>query len=194
MKLADNPPPRLPNRMSVLDIPGEWYVAHCRSRLEKCFAHDLCRLGIDYYLPLVPRTSFSGGRKRKLLHPLFPSYVFFAGDEASRIAALRTDRLANVLPVREQDYLLDELSAVERALSSDLAIDLYRHVSIGQRCRIRSGPLEGVVGVAVARADLATFVIEVSMLRQGAAIQIDGDLLEPSECDPVAPARKAMAK
>jgi hypothetical protein len=179
LKLSDNPPSRLPTRNSISEVTGEWYVAHCRSRLEKSFAHDLCRLGIDYYLPLVPRTIFSGGRKRKALHPLFPSYDFFAGDDETRLAALRTDRLANVLPVRNQDALLTELSGVEKALSSDFTIDLYRHVAVGQRCRIRTGPLEGVTGTVVERADLITFVIEVSMLRQGAAMQIDGDILEP---------------
>jgi hypothetical protein len=181
LKLSENPPPLLPIRGSITDITGEWWVAHCRSRLEKSFAHDLCRLGIDYYLPLVPRTIFSGGRKRKALHPLFPSYVFFAGSEDARLAALRTDRLANVLPVREQLALINELSAVEKALCSDFAIDLYRHVAIGQRYRIRSGPLEGVTGIVVERADQVTFVIEISMLRQGAAMTVDGDLLEPLE-------------
>lgn len=179
LKLADNPLPRLPTRESVLDIPGEWYVGHCRSRLEKSFAHDLSRLGVDYFLPLVPRTTFSGGRKRKVLHPLFPSYVFFAGDEQTRLAALRTDRLANVLPVRNQDVLIKELSEVEKALSSGLAVDLYRHIAVGQRCRVRSGPMEGVVGIVVDRADLVTFVVEVTLLRQGAAMHIEGELLEP---------------
>lgn len=179
LKLSDNPPSRLPSRQSITEIRGEWYVAHCRSRSEKAFAHDLCRLNIDYYLPLVPRTIFSGGRKRKALHPLFPSYVFFAGEEETRLAALRTDRLANVLPVRDQDALISELTSVEKALSSDFSIDLYRHVAIGQRCRIRSGPLEGVTGTVVERTDVVTFVVEVSMLRQGAAMQVDGELLEP---------------
>lgn len=179
LRLSDNPPSRLPIRSSVTEIPGEWFVAHCKSRLEKSFAHDLGKLGIDYFLPLVPKTIFSGGRKRRVLHPLFQSYVFFAGDSESRLAALRTDRLANVLPVREQETLIKELSEVEKALSSDLSIDLYRHVAIGQRCRIRSGPMEGIVGIVVERADLVTFVVEVTMLRQGAAMHVEGDLLEP---------------
>lgn len=179
LKLSDNPPSLLPIRNSVVDIPGEWYVAHCKSRLEKSFAHDLARLSVDYYLPLVPKTIFSGGRKRSVLHPLFPSYVFFAGTEESRLAALRTDRLANVLPVREQHALIKELSEVEKALSSGVAIDMYRHIALGQRCRIRSGPMQGVCGIVVQRDNLVTFVVEVTMLRQGAAMQVDGDLLEP---------------
>ncbi len=181
LKLSENPPSRLPNRNSIHEIKGEWYVAHTRARLEKSFAHDLLRLGIDYYLPMVPRTTFSGGRKRKGLYPLFPSYVFFAGDEETRIAALRTDRLANVLPVRDTNILIKELSEVEKALSSGLSIDLYRHVAVGTRCRIRSGPLQGVVGIVVDRADLVTFVVEVTLLRQGAAMHVEGELLEPLE-------------
>jgi hypothetical protein len=39
--------------------------------------------------------------------------------------------------------------------------------------------MEGVTGTVVERADLVTFVVEVSLLRQGAAMAIDGDLLEP---------------
>ena len=102
-----------------------------------------------------------------------------AGDEETRLAALRTDRLANVLPVRNQDVFIKELSDVEKALSCDMTIDLYRHVAMGTRCRVRSGPMEGVVGIVVDRADLATFVVEVSLLRQGAAMHIEGELLEP---------------
>lgn len=179
LKLSDNPLPRLAHRESIRDIPGDWFVGHCRSRLEKAFAHDLSRIGIDYYLPMVMRTTFSGGRKRKGMYPLFPSYVFFAGNEETRIRALHTDRLSNVIPVRNQIALINELSGLEKALSSDLTIDLYRHIAIGQRCRIKSGPMEGVTGVIVSRANLVTFVVQISLLQQGAAMDIDGDLLEP---------------
>lgn len=181
LKLSDNPPVK-PERLTRLaDASGTWFVGHTKARCEKAFAWDLLQLGIDYFLPLVPKTTFSGGRKRKGLTPLFPSYVFFNGDRESRARAFGTDRICNAIEVTDPKRFVDEVSAIELALEQDQPIDIFPFAVVGRRVRVVSGPLTGVVGTIVRRDDVNHLVIEIRMLSQAASIPIDAGLVEPWE-------------
>jgi hypothetical protein len=181
LKLSDNPPQLSPPASAVTDVVGRWWIAHTKARSEKAFAWDLVRAGVGYYLPMTRRTTVSGGRKRHGMLPLFTSYVFICGDEEARPKALATGRLCAVLPVPEQARLVAELATVERALAGSPELDLYPFAAVGRRCRVTAGPLMGMQGVVVRRTDRATLVLEVSILRQGAAVELDLSLVEPVE-------------
>jgi len=179
LKLSDNPPMLYPELPSLRDIPGRWWVAHTKSRFEKTFAHDLCCRGISYFLPMVRRTIVSGGRRRQGLSPLFSGYAFFAGDEHARHAALATDRLCQVIPATNQARLIDELCSIQRALSGELKLDPYPWAAVGRRCRIVRGALRGLEGIVIHREDGAMrLVLQVSMLGQGVAVEVEGAMLE----------------
>jgi transcription antitermination factor NusG len=57
-------------------------------------------------------------------------------------------------------------------------MDPYPFAAVGRRCRVTAGPLEGMEGIVVRRDKLARLVLEVSILGQGASVEIDADLLE----------------
>jgi len=116
LRFCDNPEIVLPRTDDLSTIPGTWHVGHTKARCEKAFAVDLTALGIPYFLPMVERVTFSGGRKRRGMLPLFSSYVFFAGGEAERDQAMRTDRLCRVIEVNDQGRLIEGLSVILRAL------------------------------------------------------------------------------
>ena len=179
LALQENPPIMPEGATSPDQLVGDWWVAHTKSRFEKAFAWDLIEQKIGYFLPMSPRTSFSGGRKRKGMVPLFPSYVFFCGDAEASVQAMQTNRLCNVLRVPNQEVLLSELRQIHRLLTQGEVLEVYSMPAIGTRCRVKAGPLEGVVGVVVARARLARLVLQVSMLGQGTCLDIEADLLEP---------------
>ena len=72
-----------------------------------------------------------------------------------------------------------ELLQIARVLATDGQLDLYPFATVGRRCRIKAGPLLGVVGTVVQRDRRTRFVLGVSILGQGAMLEIDADLLEP---------------
>lgn len=175
----DNPP-RIPPGIDDLEaIKGPWWVAHTRARAEKSFAWDLIEKGIPYYLPLLEKVRYSGGRKRKVLLPLFTGYVFFAGDEEGRYEAMTTNRLCKTIPVEEPDLLVHQLSQLERAIAGKGDLDLYPQAAVGKRCRVTSGPFKGMEGVVVERKKNASIVVlEVTLLGQGAKLTLDASILE----------------
>jgi len=106
----------------------------------------------------------------------------FSGTEDDRYTALTTNRVCQTIEVTNQDILIEELLSIEKALLSKAIIDHYPHLPVGSRCRIISGPMMGIEGVVIKRKDAkARMVIEVTILGQGAEVEIDADLLEPIE-------------
>ncbi|MEM6315238.1 MAG: hypothetical protein AAF743_14195, partial [Planctomycetota bacterium] len=125
------------------------------------------------------KITFSGGRKRHNMAPLFTSYVFFNGTPEDRYAAFATNRIANVIPAKDQTLLARELFTLERVLSTETAVDAYPELFEGRRVRVKAGELEGVIGTVRNRANVTLLVIAVTVLGQSAELRIEPELLEP---------------
>jgi transcription antitermination factor NusG len=168
LKLSENPAILTPEVNSLCDLKGTWWVAYTKARFEKSFAWDMVSHGIGYFLPMREKITFSGDRKRRIMHPIFTSYVFFCGTENDRYTALATNRLSHIIEVNDQKTLINELVDIEKVISSKAVIDNYTDLAVGISCRIISGPMMGIEGV----------IIEVTILGQGVLIEVDADLLE----------------
>jgi transcription antitermination factor NusG len=179
LKRSENPPMLTPSHATLAELGGCWWVAHTRSRFEKAFAWDLLHHGTGYFLPMVTRTRTSGGRKRHVLTPLFGSYVFFCGSDEDRYWAMTTGRLCQTIVVSDQARFVAELSAIEKALAGKATLDPYPFAAVGKRCRITAGPFQGTEGIVIQRDRVTRLVLQVAILGQGAAMEVDADLLEP---------------
>lgn len=179
LKLSENPAILTSEVESLAELTGTWWIAHTKARFEKVFAWDMLSRGIGYFLPMWEKVIFSGGRKRRVMMPLFTSYVFFCGTDEDRYRAMATNRLCQTIEVFDQDRLVQELTRIEKALVGKAIIDHYPRLPVGSRCRITSGPMMGAEGVVIERNNTkARMVLEVTILGRGALIEIDADLLE----------------
>jgi len=182
LKASENPPILFPEAQELAELAGTWWVAHTKPRQQKALAWDILRLaGGGYFLPMYEARRKSRGRTWKTILPLFPGYVFLCCDDDQRGAALKTNRIANLIPVPDQAQLVRELDAVKRLLESKAGIDPYPQLKRGKTCRIRSGPLAGLEGQIERRKGHLRFIVSVSILGQGAMVEIDADVLEPTD-------------
>jgi len=162
-------------------IAGRWMVLWTKPRQEKAVARYLEAVSAQFYLPLVERVSFSRDRKLVSRVPLFPGYIFVAGELEDAYAAVSTKRICQVLQIPDQATFIHEIEQVDLALTQGGSIDLYPFAVIGRRCRVVRGPFIGIEGVITERLGPARLVLQVAILGQGAALEIDTDLLEPVE-------------
>lgn len=169
------PDPSLPD---VAAFEGQWWVLHTKPRTEKLIATALRRRDVAHFLPLVRRLRRWGKRTRSVDIPLFPGYVFLCGDAEARLAALKTNRIANVLEVGDQARLRADLMQIRQALASGEPMDLYPRLYQGARCRIKSGPLAGIEGVVLRRPNLWRVYIAVHFIAQSAELEVEPALLE----------------
>jgi transcriptional antiterminator RfaH len=178
LKTGENPPIIWPSDGSISDFRGLWWAAHTRSRNEKALAHDLIRRNISYFLPMTWRVRRHKGRTIRSLLPLFSGYLFFCGEEDERIELLRTNRVANLIVVENQQRLLDELGQVEHALNAGAPLVPHRYIKAGQHCRVIGGPLFGLRGIVIQTRAATRLVLQVDILGRATSVEIDLDMVE----------------
>jgi transcriptional antiterminator RfaH len=110
--------------------------------------------------------------------PLFSGYLFFCGQEDQRVELLRTNRVANLIEVIDQEILIDELVQIAQALRSGAPLTPYKYLKAGQKCRVITGPLIGMEGIVVRTKNAIRLVLQIDMLGQAASVEIDLDLIE----------------
>ncbi len=192
LKPSENPPIAWPEVKSIRDFTGLWWVAHTRSRNEKALAQDLIRKDISYFLPMCWKVRRRNQRTIRSLLPLFSGYLFFCGKENQRIKLLRTNRVANLIEVKDQQRLLDELLQIEQALRAGAPLAPHSYIKAGQHCRVIAGPLADLHGIVtevpkrkkerlggpVKTKNTARLVLQIDMLGQAASVEIDTDMIE----------------
>jgi transcriptional antiterminator RfaH len=151
-----------------------WWCLHTKPRQEKAVARTLRSRNVAYYLPQVVKVDRTPqGRKIRSNVPLFTGYVFLLGDELARVEALRTNRLAQVLEVYDQDTLVHDLRQIHQMLTSGLSVFPEPIMPVGARVRITSGPLMGIVGTVIRRGKRDQFVAVVQFLGRGATVELE---------------------
>lgn len=155
------------------DSEAKWWCLHTKPRQEKSTARDLYNQRISYYLPqVIHEDRTPQGRKTRSILPFFSSYLFLHGDEKARLAALRTNRLVNILEVANQAALEHDLRQINQMLHSGLSVRTASSLEIGSQVRILTGPLEGIEGTILRRGNRDQFVAAVDFLRQGAVVDL----------------------
>jgi transcription antitermination factor NusG len=160
---------------------SKWFAIYTLPRHEKRVAQYLTQRGIEHYLPLYhPRRRWSDGSIVTLDLPLFPGYLFVRTDRSARVQVLRVPGvLAFVCGTGRQPTPLPEAEIV--ALQSGLPL---RHAEphplliVGQRTRIRCGPLAGMEGVVVRKKNNLRVVLTLDLIQQSVVVEVDGEELE----------------
>ena len=178
LKVDENPPIIWPEEESIRDFMGLWWVAHTKSRNEKALAQDLVRKDINYFLPMSWKVRRRRGRTIRSLLPLFSGYLFFCGNENQRIELLRTNRVASLIEVKNQQRLLEELLQIERALRAGAPLAPHKLEKAGQHCRVIAGPLADLQGIVLKTKTITRLVLQIDMLGQAASVEIDADMIE----------------
>ncbi len=163
------------------DPTTRWRVLYTRSRQEKALAASFDAARIEYFLPLVKRIAYHGGRRRIVHTPLFPSYIFLFGSHETVGRAQDTRRVVHEVSVPDVDQLAHELKHLRTAIKCGAPLDPYPCLTAGRPARVVRGPFQGVEGVIEHRIRIDRLVLQIETLGQAASLEIDASLLEPLE-------------
>jgi transcription antitermination factor NusG len=168
----------------------EWHALFTRHQHEKSVAETLASKGFQVYLPLYTSLRLWKDRRKQLALPLFPCYVFIKDASARRMEVLTTPGVCYVLSTNRQPVAISplELDQVRKALDSSHRVEPYPFLTVGDRVRIRVGPLEGLEGLLVRKKGMDRLVLSLELLSRSASVEVDVSTVEP-----VADAHKRMA-
>ncbi len=156
-----------------------WYVVRTRSRQEKALAADLQARSIRHFLPLTYQVRYYGKRKARALLPLFPGYLFLAGEREDCYTAERTGRVAQVIRVEDQESLREEIEAIAQVLQLGGLLTPCAPLERGTLVEVSSGPFKGIRGRVEESVRENRLVLHVDMVGNAAVLEIDRDLLIP---------------
>jgi transcription antitermination factor NusG len=159
-----------PTVVGATDQKG-WQLVYTVARHEKAVAAQLLSRGIDNYLPLYKTTHLWHKRSVNLELPLFPSYVFIHLDGSNRRNVVTVPGVVSIVSFQGRPAVVPEeqIAAVQNALK-------FRHVhpcpylASGNRVRIMSGPLSGIVGV-IDRVKGFRVIVSVDSITSSIAIE-----------------------
>ena len=159
-------------------LHADWWAVYTKPRQEKSLARDLLAVEQPFYLPLVSRRQIIRGRQVASRLPLFPGYLFIAGDPDSRIVAFKTNRAICVLPVADTSTLVGQLNDIRTLLESGVDIEREPQLVPGRRVRVRHGALTGMEGTIIERRGAERLLVAVDFLQQGASVELSAVCLE----------------
>lgn len=161
----------------------QWHVLWTRSHCEQLVYDQLAVKGFQLFLPRTEVWSRRGGLRHRIRTPMFPGYLFLrhAMDKNSFIEVQKARGLVRVLGERWDRLAFvpeEEIEAIRRLLDSRLPVLAHPHLRVGQRVRIRRGPLAGVEGLLVRTApNKGMLVLSIDLLQRSVAVEVDCTLV-----------------
>jgi transcription antitermination factor NusG len=156
------------------DLESSWYAVFTRHQHEKMVAQILSGKGFNTFLPLYATTHNWKDRKKALLLPLFPCYVFLKGDIDRRLQIITTPGIYGLVSSAGQPAAIPEIEieAIRRVVESGVRVEAHAYLKCGQRVRIKCGPLTGIEGILVRKKNISRLVLSVEILGTAAAIEV----------------------
>ena len=161
---------------------ANWFAAYTNSHHEKRVAAQLAERRIESFLPLyATRHRWRNRCAMNLDLPLFPNYVFVRVDPRKRVRVLEVPGVVSLVGFgRTLAPLPDfEIEALRSAIGQR-KIEPHPYLVIGERVRIKAGPMTGMEGVLVRRKSNFRVVLALDAIMQSVAVEVDADELEPA--------------
>ncbi len=154
----------------------DWYAIYTKSRHEKVVAEELWQREIEVFLPLRNVVSKWKDRHKEVQFPLFPGYLFVRTDvQKRRLDILKVPSVVRIIGFNNEPAAVDsgQIEAVKTLVFSKLPYDPFPEMVVGDRVRVRRGPLRGLDGYLIEKKSRFRFVIKVDLIQQAVACEID---------------------
>ena len=142
----------------------KWFALYTKPKHEFKAEMQLNDMGIETYLPKITTIKQWSDRKKKIVEPLFKSYIFIYADQSERFLSVQAKGIIKVvnfngapatLPAWQIENLKKLLNLSPEASVTDL-------IKIGTPVKIIEGPFKGVVGI-IAKCDNDEHVLGVNI-------------------------------
>jgi transcription antitermination factor NusG len=152
-----------------------WYALYMKHHHEKKAAEVLSRKGIEVFLPIYQAVHRWKDRRKSVSLPLFPGYLFVRTDLSDKLRIVNTpgvffvvENAGRACPVSDS-----EIEAVKIVMRSGGNIAPHEFLQAGERVRVQSGPLAGVLGFFVREKNQSRIVVSVEVLRKAVSVEVD---------------------
>ncbi len=160
---------------------SQWFAVYTTPRHEKAVARQLELRQLEAFLPLYRSVHrWKNGCRVSVEQPLFSSYVFVSLQRGDYIRALQTPGVLSLVGRGREPAPLPT-SEIESLRSGLPLRDFEPHSCLiaGEKVRIHSGALAGMVGVLLRKKNSFRVVLTLDLIMQSVSVEIGIDEIEP---------------
>ena len=159
-----------------------WFVFYTKSRQEKKVNELLLKRDFEPFLPMQSVMRQWSDRKKKVVVPLFNSYIFVLVEEHRIPEVLQIPGISWNIRNNGKPAMLHahELETIQRFVTTGLLIESSADIEsyqLGDPVKILDGPLRGAVGHLSAFHNKHRFSVILSSIGQVLTIEIDRNIL-----------------
>lgn len=161
-----------------------WYAIYTKPRQEERAASNLIAWNIETLAPKLKEFRYSSllDRPIQVIKPLFPSYIFARFDAAQTLHKVWFTRGVNKVVSSGGNAVIvsDEIISIIRSqISEEGFIEASEEFAIGDKVRIKYGPLHDFVGIFETKTKASTRVkLLLSAVNYQCRVEIERDLIE----------------
>jgi transcription antitermination factor NusG len=162
-------------------VDRHWYAAYTIPRHEKRVAELLASRNIEAFVPLYRAArQWKKSAPAILELPLFPCYLFVRTGRVGRASVLSTPGVLSIVGSSKESWPLPPLEIEALRLGTQMRkVEPHPYLVVGNRVRIKSGPMAGLEGILVRKKNEVRFVLTLDAIMRSVAVEIDADELEP---------------
>jgi transcription antitermination factor NusG len=187
-------------RDSLLPIPTfdtqlPWFALQVNSRKENWIFAHLVGQGYECFWPKFKSVRQWSDRRKEIESPLFPGYLFCRFNPLERLPILKTPGVMEIVGCNRKPIPIDEqeIQAIQRMMESSLVRQPWPYLEVGERVRIQSGALRGLVGILVALKGNYRLVLSVTLLKRSVAVEIDAAAVQAWRASPTVRSPESVA-
>lgn len=165
---------------------SEWFALYTYPRHEISVSQHLEMRSVEVFLPLTQEESRWKDRTVSLQMPVFPGYVFARIPRQQRSRVLSAPGVVRLLTFDGKPASIPsaEIDALKLYLQKQPVAAVRTAFEVGDRVRVRSGSLQGLVGQISRSRNDRRLIVPISVINQAISVEIDVDLLEALEETP----------
>jgi transcription antitermination factor NusG len=169
----------------LTNLKRHWYAITVKSKHEfKVFEKLQCS-NIESFLPTIERLRQWKDRKKLVVFPLFPNYVFvrLLPNYMEVLTVLKIKGVVRFLGSTQGNPEVIpnvQIESLQRLLENKKDIDVYPYLKEGQKVIIKKGPLAGIEGIMAKKdSQQHVLVISIDLLGQSICLKIDISDVDP---------------
>jgi transcription antitermination factor NusG len=157
-----------------------WHALYTRYQHERIVQQLLNEKGFETFLPLYQAAHRWKDRVKQVAVPLFPSYVFVRGGLDRRLDIVTTTGFHSIVSEGDRPGVVTqgEIDAIRQLVDTRLRVEPHPFLKVGDRVRVKSGPLAGFEGILVRKKNQCRLVLSVDLLQQSVSTEVDAYQVE----------------
>jgi transcriptional antiterminator NusG len=166
------------DNFSIMENQLHWYAVHARSRHEEVVSEGLRRKIIEVFLPKVQVMSRRKDRRKRILIPLLPGYVFVHTDmnPYHYWDIIKTYGVVRIIGIEGKPVPIKDEEIVQLQIlnGTDRTVRNQAYIKQGDKIMIMEGALKGLTGFYIRHTGKSDkVVVSIELLQRSLAVEIE---------------------